>query len=75
MKMQFHVLDFENPQNGMWCAVFLPVQFLDGFEPTSLNVKGIIPEQLKETGFAAIEETARFSTGVGTMRAYKAFKL
>lgn len=71
---QFHVLDFEKPQNGWMRAAFLSVQFLDGFETTSPHVTGIIPSLLKETGFAAIEETAQFKTIVGTLRAYKAFK-
>lgn len=71
---QFHVLDFEKPQNGLMRAAFLPVQLLDGFETTSPHVKGVILNLLKETGFAAIEETAQFNTIVGTLRAYKAFK-
>ena len=71
---QFHLLDFEKPQNGWMRAVFLPVQFLDGFETTSPHVKGIIPVLLKETGFAAIEETGQFVTIVGTIRIYKSFK-
>lgn len=71
---QLHILDFEKPQNVIMRAAFLPVQFLDGFETTSPHVKGIIPDLLKETGFAAIEETGQFSTLFGTLRAYKAFK-
>ncbi len=71
---QFHLLDFEKPQNGWMRAVFLPVQFLDGFETTSPHVKGIIRVLLKETGFAAIEETGQFVTIVGTIRIYKSFK-
>lgn len=72
---QFHLLDFEKPQNGLMRAAFLPVQLLDGFETTSPHVKGVILNLLKETGFAAIEETGQFSTLFGTMRAYKAFKI
>ena len=71
---QFHLLDFDKPQNGLMRVAFFPVQFLDGFETTSPHVKGIIPTLLKETGFAAIEETGQFSTVVGTLRAYRAFK-
>ncbi|WP_214824031.1 class I SAM-dependent methyltransferase [Exiguobacterium sp. s28] len=71
---QFHLLDFEKPQNGWMRAVFLPVQFLDGFETTSPHVKGIIRVLLKETGFSAIEETGQFVTIVGTIRIYKSFK-
>ncbi|MDN7243869.1 hypothetical protein [Planococcus shenhongbingii] len=59
----------------MMRAAFLLVQILDGFETTLPHMEGIIPERLKETGFMRIEETARFSTGVGTLRADKAFKL
>nr|WP_316047543.1 class I SAM-dependent methyltransferase [Planococcus glaciei] len=71
---QFHVLDFEKPQNALMRVAFLPVQFMDGFETTSPHVQGIIPDLLKETGFVAIEETRQFSTIVGTLRAYRAFK-
>lgn len=72
---QFHIVDFEKPQNGLMRAAFLPVQLLDGFETTSPHVKGVILNLMKETGFAAIEETRRFSTILGTMRAYRAFKI
>lgn len=71
---QFHIIDFEKPQNGLMRVAFFPVQLLDGFETTSPHVKGIIPSLLKETGFAAIEETGQFSTVIGTLRAYRAFK-
>ncbi|ANU20660.1 methyltransferase type 11 [Planococcus plakortidis] len=71
---QFHIIDFEKPQNGLMRVAFFPVQLLDGFETTSPHVNGIIPNLLKETGFAAIEETGQFSTVVGTLRAYRAFK-
>ncbi|WP_191567543.1 class I SAM-dependent methyltransferase [Metabacillus idriensis] len=71
---QFHIVDFEKPQNWLMRVAFLPIQFLDGFETTSNHVKGIIPNLLKETGFVSIEETGQFSTITGTLRAYKAFK-
>ncbi|MDN7240675.1 class I SAM-dependent methyltransferase [Planococcus sp. N028] len=72
---QFHLLDFEKPKNRTMRAAFLPVQLLDGFKTTSPHVKGIIPDLLKETKFAAIEETGRFSTLLGTIRTYRAFKV
>lgn len=72
---QFHVLDFEKPSNGLMRAAFFPVQFLDGFESTSPHVEGVIPKLLKETGFAAIEETRQFQTVLGTLRSYRAYKI
>lgn len=71
---QFHIIDFEKPQNWLMSVAFFPIQFLDGFETTSNHVKGIIPSLLKETGFVLIEETGQFSTITGTLRSYKAFK-
>ncbi|MEK4012764.1 class I SAM-dependent methyltransferase [Peribacillus sp. FSL M8-0224] len=71
---QFHIIDFEKPQNWLMRVAFFPIQFLDGFETTSTHVKGIIPNLLKESGFVSIEETGQFSTITGTLRAYKAFK-
>ncbi|MGM0788459.1 MAG: class I SAM-dependent methyltransferase [Bacillota bacterium] len=71
---QFHIIDFEKPQNWLMRVAFFSIQFLDGFETTSNHVKGIIPNLLKETGFDSIEETGQFSTITGTLRAYKAFK-
>lgn len=71
---QFHIIDFEKPQNWLMRVAFFPIQFLDGFETTSNHVKGVIPSLLKETGFVLIEETGQFSTITGTLRAYKAFK-
>lgn len=72
---QFHIIDFEKPQNALMRMAFLPVQLIDGFETTSSHVKGIIPDLLKETGFISIEETGQFPTILGTLRAYKALKL
>ena len=71
---QFHIIDFEKPQNWLMRVAFFSIQFLDGFETTSNDVKGIIPNLLKETGFVLIEETGQFSTITGTLRAYKALK-
>ena len=71
---ELHVADWGKPQNVFMRIAFLPVQMLDGFETTSDNVKGLLPELFRSTGFDKVQETAKFMTLFGTFSLYKARK-
>lgn len=58
-----------------WCApagtvqriAFLSVQLLDGFATTEDNRRGLLPEFVREAGFANVSETTRTPTVFGTL--------
>ena len=68
---ELHVADWGKPQNVFMRIAFLPVQLLDGFETTSDNVKGLLPELFRNAGFNEIQQTAKYATLLGTLLLYK----
>jgi len=54
---------------------FLPVQLLDGFETTSDNVKGLLPELFLNAGFSEIQQTAKYTAQFGTFLLHKLIKI
>lgn len=72
---ELHVADWGKAQNGLMRMTFLLVQILDGFETTTDNVKGLLPQFLQVAGFEDVRETARYPTVVGTLSLYRARKL
>jgi ubiquinone/menaquinone biosynthesis C-methylase UbiE len=71
---EFHVADWGKPQNTLMRFTFLSVQLLDGFETTSDNVRGKLPQIFKDAGFVEVEQTAVFVTVLGTLALFKAKK-
>jgi len=71
---ELHVADWGKPQNRFMRAAFLLVQMLDGFETTSGNVKGELPETFRNAGFIEVRESLRYMTVLGTLSLYQARK-
>lgn len=71
---EIHIADWGKPQNPLMRLAFFAVQLLDGFETTTDNVKGLLPELLHEAGFRQVEEGRRFATMFGTLALYRARK-
>ena len=71
---ELHVADYGKAQNMLMRGLFLFVQMLDGFETTTDNVRGLLPELMRAAGFESIQESARYTTIVGTLSLYKAWK-
>lgn len=69
-----HIADWGKPKNGRMRVAFLLVQFLDGFKTTTDNVKGILPELMRKTGFEDIQTTADYTTLLGTLSLYSGRK-
>jgi len=69
---QLHVADWGRAQDVVMRGAFLIVQVLDGFETTTDNVNGKLPELIRKAGFRATAETQRLRTPLGTISLYRA---
>ncbi len=68
---ELHIADFGKPHNVLMYMISLIFRHL---EETSDNIKGLLPEMLRKTGFEQVEETATFMTVFGTLSLYRARK-
>ena len=68
------IADWGKPSNFLMRFVFYIVQFLDGFETTTDNVKGKIPEYLINAGFNEVKEIGKIDTILGTVSIYQGKK-
>jgi len=71
----FAIADWGKPSSKLVRALFYSVQFLDGFETTRDNVKGLLPSYLSDNGFKNVRELNRFSTVLGSISIYKGEKI
>jgi len=69
---ELHVADWCSPHDVVMRGMFLVVQLLDGFETTRDNVRGELPELIRESGFGDVVETYRQRTPFGSMAIYRA---
>lgn len=68
------IADWGKPSNFVMRGVFYLVQLLDGFETTTDNVKGKIPEYLIRAGFREVNEIEKIDTLLGTISIYQGKK-
>lgn len=68
---ELHAADIGKPQN---IFMYLVSVILGFFEETSENIKGLLPRMFQEAGFKQAEETARYTTIIGTLSLYSALK-
>lgn len=71
---ELHVADWGEARNPLMRAAFLSIQLLDGFDTTADNVRGRLPQMMRDAGFAAVSETRRYATVFGTISLYRARK-
>ncbi|MEZ4666499.1 MAG: class I SAM-dependent methyltransferase [Anaerolineae bacterium] len=69
-----YIADWGKAQNLLMRTAFLAVQLLDGFETTTDNVRGLLPDLLTDSGFIQVHELRHFMTLLGTISVYKALK-
>ena len=69
---ELHVADWGKPPNRLLRAAFLLVQVLDGFETTSDNVAGRLPDFFRRAGFSEVRQTTQFATVFGALSLYQA---
>ena len=68
------IADWGKPSSRIQRLLFFIVQLLDGFETTRDSVKGTLPNLMKETGFADVENSRFVPTFLGTVRLFQAKK-
>lgn len=68
---ELHIADWGFPKNKLQRFLFHIVQILDGYETTSANVEGRIPNLLRFNGFNNIQITDNFSSLLGTIQIFK----
>lgn len=66
-----HILDFGNPQTRIAKGV---MRLFNMFEPVDDNVKGLIPEYIKNAGFADVRKVRDFREIWGTFSLYSGLK-
>ncbi len=70
----FHVADWGKPHNLLSRISFLVIQLFDGFENTSDNINGLLPQMFRDCGFEEVRETTTYKTVFGTISMYKVRK-
>jgi ubiquinone/menaquinone biosynthesis C-methylase UbiE len=61
------VADWGRAQDPLMRLAFLPIQLLDGFSNTSGNVRGRLPEMLRDCGLRQVKVCDRIRTPFGTI--------
>lgn len=68
---ELHIADWSSPHDVVMRGMFLVVRMLDGFETTRDNVRGDLPDLIREAGFGDVVETYRQRTPFGSMAIYR----
>lgn len=61
------IADWGRPQDPLMRAMFVYVQLLDGFRNTTSNVRGKLPEFLREAGLTRVAVVDRMRAPLGTI--------
>ncbi len=67
---ELHIADWGRPQDPLMRLAFLGVQLLDGFATTEDSVRGRLESLMRNAGFAAVRESRRERTLLGTLSFY-----
>jgi len=65
---EFHIIDFGKPGNGYGWIASRWIRFMERADD---NVRGLIPEFLKQSGFTDVQETSSFTTLFGSLSMLK----
>ena len=71
---ELHIADWGKASSLFMRSLFLFIQLLDGFKTTKDNVKGLLPQYLKEAGFSNILITKEYNTIFGTLQLFQSLK-
>jgi ubiquinone/menaquinone biosynthesis C-methylase UbiE len=69
---QLHVADWGPAANALLRTAYIGIQLLDGFSNTADNVRGLLPQLMRDAGFCDVVERRRFPTMWGTLSLYRA---
>ena len=68
---ELHVVDLGKPHT-VWARLIS--RFMQRFEETADNFKGLLPAMFRQAGFDGVAETARYATLFGTLSLYQGRK-
>lgn len=68
---ELHVADWGRPHNMLMRLLSLTVRIGDGNARTVDNVRGRVPQLIREAGFEGASESRRFGTLFGTLQLYR----
>lgn len=71
---ELHVADWGRASDPVMRALFVGVRVFDGWENTSANAAGALPEMFEAGGLADAGERSRLRTPFGTLALYSAVK-
>ncbi|MBL8552230.1 MAG: class I SAM-dependent methyltransferase [Hyphomonadaceae bacterium] len=71
---ELHIADYGLQRTPLMRRLFGIIQHLDGVENTTPNAKGVLPELMREAGFADVTERAVVATPTGSISLYFARK-
>jgi len=66
------IADYGWQRTGLMRLLFRQVQALDGFEKTQPNADGVLPDLMRQAGFAKVEEVSVTPTPTGSISIYRA---
>lgn len=69
-----HIADYGLQRTPLMRVLFRQVQRLDGFENTEPNARGVLPDLMRETGFAEVAERCVIPTPTGSISLYSGSK-
>ena len=72
---ELHIAHYGLQPTRLMRSLFRIVPYIDGFEDTQPNADGILPDLMKDAGFASIEETAVIPTVTGSISLHRAVRL
>lgn len=68
------IADWGKPRSTWSRVKFLLIQLLDGFTTTRDNLKGLLPNFIRQSGFLKVEEAEVMETAFGSYVFYEAYK-
>ena len=67
---EVHIADYGLQRTPMMRALFKQIQRLDGYENTTPNAHGILPQLMSKAGFVDVEERSVIPTPTGSISLY-----
>jgi ubiquinone/menaquinone biosynthesis C-methylase UbiE len=71
---ELHLVDFGKPHNLLMRVLAYPWHLLEGPSKTNDNVRGRLPQFMRESGFVEVREAKTYATMFGTLSLYAARK-
>lgn len=69
---ELHVADWGRARGPLMRFAFFGIQVLDGFATTAANVRGLLPEMMRQSGFEQVREREVVPTVFGSLSLYQA---